>query len=506
MDKEDKSKEPDTVEPGSEWNWNHLWFDRRFHLAILILCSLLIFLGRPTSASLRNYDDAYYAQKGKEILQSQDWWILRWNGTPDFANPPFPFWTLALAFKGFGVSGYSAILPSALFALLTVVLTYRFAEILFRDRWLAFCSAFILLFPGYFVENGRRCMLDATETFLVTAALYGFWRGLQRPNYFWLFAIASGCAILTKSILGLFPLIIVAGFLLVNRLESPIPWKAIALSFGGSLVLGGSWFVINWTGYGDAFVKEHFARQIMEKAVSDTKPWYHIFGYLQDLLKNYWPWVPVTFIGLSLMARQNWVKRDSATLLLLIWVAVIIGGLSLATTKMLRYILPAFPALALVTAKTLADWLPQKRQLQAVPYMIAFLFVVVLLINATPWEIKQSKTLSPNSVDVRTLAPLIKQNTPANQEVMNFRLSQWNPRSVLMFYGDRMLSNPVREYANLIRHMQDRPDAVWLTSIEEYRTLEKQFPDLTLLILAQGKYASFTSRANRLNIRYDLSR
>ena len=86
----------------------------------MVFCTGLIFLGRQLDVGLPNYDDAYYAQKAKEMAASGNFWVVTHNSSPDFANPPFPFWMTALAFKFFGVSGYAAVFFPALFGLATV--------------------------------------------------------------------------------------------------------------------------------------------------------------------------------------------------------------------------------------------------------------------------------------------------------------------------------------------------------------------------------------------------
>ncbi|MZH41506.1 MAG: phospholipid carrier-dependent glycosyltransferase, partial [Nitrospinae bacterium] len=86
--------------------------NKKIQIAFLIFASLLIFLGRQTDNGLQNFDDAYYAQKGKEVLNSESLWLITHTGIPAFDNPPIPFWFMALAYSLFGVSTYSAIFSS----------------------------------------------------------------------------------------------------------------------------------------------------------------------------------------------------------------------------------------------------------------------------------------------------------------------------------------------------------------------------------------------------------
>ena len=142
--------------------------NKKLQISFLIFASLLIFLGRQLDNGLQNYDDVYYAQKAKEMLDSRSFWLVTHTGLPAFDNPPLPFWVTALAFSVFGVSTYSAIFSSALFGTGIILITYRLSLLLFKDYWIAFASAFVLLFPGMFVDASRRSMVDIPLAFFVT--------------------------------------------------------------------------------------------------------------------------------------------------------------------------------------------------------------------------------------------------------------------------------------------------------------------------------------------------
>ena len=88
---------------------------------------------------------------------------------------------------------------------------------LFRSYWIAFASAFVLLFPGMFVDASRRSMLDIPLAFFVTLAFYAFFKARDLKPWYLIFGLATACAILTKSVLGLFPLTIVGAFLIFSR-------------------------------------------------------------------------------------------------------------------------------------------------------------------------------------------------------------------------------------------------------------------------------------------------
>ena len=71
--------------------------NKTFQIYFLVFFSLLIMLGRQLDTGITNFDDAFYAQKAKEIYLSGNLWIVTHGGTPSFENPPLPFWLMALA-------------------------------------------------------------------------------------------------------------------------------------------------------------------------------------------------------------------------------------------------------------------------------------------------------------------------------------------------------------------------------------------------------------------------
>ncbi|MEE9258350.1 MAG: glycosyltransferase family 39 protein, partial [Nitrospinaceae bacterium] len=369
--------------------------NKNFQTFLILFIAVLIFFGRQLDVGLSNYDDAYYAQKAKEIFSSESLWVATFNGYRAFDNPPLPFWLTALAYKVFGVSGYAAVFFPAMFGAGIVVLTYRMALHLFRDNWTALGAVFVLLFPGPFVDSARRGMLDIPLAFFVTAAMFGFVKGLENKKFYLLFGAATAGAILTKSLLGFFPVVIAVVFFLLTW-----KWKEILNPFflSGILIaiaLGGSWHIVNWIKFGDEFIKFHFGYILLGRGFSESGSTFYFLGYAKDFLKNYWPWLPFAVIGLVKFAKKGFWKKEEVPLLIFLWAVIVLVVMSAAKTQTLRYILMIFPALALVTAKTFSEWLSEERRERCLPYMAGIILLTVLFVNATPFQVKV--TLGQNS-------------------------------------------------------------------------------------------------------------
>jgi len=453
---------------------------------------------------ITNFDDAYYAQKAKEMLDSGSFWLITHAGLPTFDNTPLTLWLTVLSFSVFGVSSYSAIVPSALFATGIVFMTYRLSLLLYKDCWIAFASAFVLLFPGMFVDAARRAMIDIPLAFFVTLAFYAFFKARDLKPWYLIFGLAITCSILTKSVLGLFPLAIVGAFLILSRQWKEIinPWFLSGSLIG--LILGFSWYFINWQHHGQGFINAHFGWLIFERSFGGTKDPFYFLGYAKDFLRNYWPWLPFALVGLAQFGKHGFKDKNETALLLFLWPVLTFLVMSTSKNQTLRYLFMIFPALAIVTARTISTWMGTERKNQALVIMAAVIAATTLFVNATFFPAKV--TLTQNSKEVRELAAIINLNTPPDQKIGNYRLTPSNPRLAMLFYANRLVElNVTSSTKELIMALVSSPRKTWLTSIGEFRKLVDQYPNTIYLIQANNKYAFFTSIKNRENIRYDFS-
>ncbi|MGY8760797.1 MAG: ArnT family glycosyltransferase, partial [Nitrospinaceae bacterium] len=338
---------------------------------------------------IQNFDDAYYAQKAKEILESGSLWLITYSGIPAFDNPPMPFWLTAMAYSLFGVSTYSAIFSSALFGTGIIFITYRLSLLLYKDNWVAFGSAFVLLFPGLFVDASRRSMVDIPLAFFVVLAFYAFLKARDLKPWYLVFGLATACAILTKSVLGLFPLTIVGAFLIFSRQwrEFINPWFVSGCLI--ALLLGFSWHLVNWQHYGQEFIDAHFGYLIVGRNFGEAKPFYFL-GYAKDFYRNYWPWLPIALIGLAQFGKRGFKEKDRVSLFLFLWPVLTFLVMSTGKNQVIRYLFMMFPALAIINAKTISEWLGPDKKNQALAIMVGVIATTILFVNVTSFRVKVS--------------------------------------------------------------------------------------------------------------------
>lgn len=322
------------------------WFS--WALCGFVLVILFYRLGAPV---LFEPDEGRNAEKAREILVLNDWITPHENFHAVLDKPIFFYWLIALSFKTFGVSEWSARLPSALSALVCVLAVYFFVR-RWWGEWEARWSALTLVTSAGFFVYARIVIFDITLTAFITVALCAFYLALQsaQPRAGWglciLLYTCLGAATLTKGLVG----ILVPGMIMFFYLLLTKGWRGLAkirllLGILLFLLIVTPWYVLaelKNPGYLKYyFWDEHFGR-FATNQFDRSNPWYF---YLYVVPAGLLPWaclLPVT-------ARHYWRQaRDHKTIWLLLWAALPIIFFSLSKAKLPHYILPSFPPLAIL--------------------------------------------------------------------------------------------------------------------------------------------------------------
>ena len=392
---------------------------------------------------LAGYDDAVYAHEGKEMLRTGDWWNVWLNGKLDFDKPPLFIWLEALSFWLLGISDFAAKFPAALLGLATVALVYLIVRELTNDQWLASLTMFVLASTQYFLKYAMHAMTDVPFTFLFTLAIWAYLKARRRPIFFLLCGCAIGLAGLTRSILGLSALGVIGAHLLVSRkwaaLRSGYLWLGMILALG--LPLG--WFLTQYHWYGAQFVQHHFSYTAENaRSIDPQRGWRFLLGlgeYPFLLVKLYWPWLPcllggvvLTMRGLRKTADEYLGFSKEALWLLLLWIVVVMLPFSLIQHKVLRYVLPAFPAFAILSALALRRWIPERRLAGCFAIACLCLGVAVLFVSF-------SASHRLRAVEMRHLAALADKATPPSHPILLYTSgpARWDYLHQIIWYTDR---------------------------------------------------------------------
>jgi 4-amino-4-deoxy-L-arabinose transferase-like glycosyltransferase len=317
---------------------------------------------------LWNPDEPRYAEVAREMMVRGDYILMHLNGNIYLDKPPLYFWLVELSsflFQGF--TSFSVRFPAAFFGTLAVLLTYFLGRSLF-GAGTGFISGFILATSFEFAFRSTRGNIDSTLTFFTTASLLCFihWYrsskqegeddqdSLRFPLYG--FYVGMALATLTKGPVGfLLPLLVSLFFLLSQK-----DWKAVKgmrLLTGMLLTIGLVllWYAPSvWRG-GESYLQETLFRQSLARLTQGWAKLRPIYYYLYTFPGSFLPWsifLPAALVyGLS---KETNEKRKEF-LFLFAWFAVIFLFFSLSKGKRALYLLPLFPAAAILVGKLWHD-------------------------------------------------------------------------------------------------------------------------------------------------------
>lgn len=359
-------------------------------LAVFALFALIWF-GTLGMRSLIHPDEGRYAALALEMARSGDWVTPRLNGVLYFEKPAFQYWIGALSFQAFGVSEFTARLWPGLAGFLTIVATAFTASRLWgRDagvRALAITASMT-----WIIGNSHLLTLDAGLTLFLTLTLCAFLLAqhaeapLQR-RWMWLAWAAMGCAVLSKGLVGV---VIPACALLLASfgLRSFGLWRCLHWCSGALVFLAitAPWFIVvslrNPAFAEFFFVHEHFARYLTTVHHREGSWWY----YLPLLFAGALPWTS----GLAWLARRTGQSGDAQPdraaaevhSVLIAWAALVIVFFSASSSKLPSYILPMFPALALLLTLQLRQ--AQTRALRWHLMLPALVWLLAGLVSTQP--------------------------------------------------------------------------------------------------------------------------
>ncbi|MBC7835291.1 MAG: glycosyltransferase family 39 protein [Phycisphaerales bacterium] len=287
------------------------------------------------------------------------------GGIPYFNKPPLGFWLNGLALYALGPTVAGARMGSVVAGVLCCgVLAH--ASSLAGGRRVGLCAGLVLGLTWEFARHTHAFSLDA---WLALFMLVGMWPGAMalwsgRGKWIALSGVGIGLALMTKPLLGLLLLPVLALWLVAVGRARWCGWLAGALAV--ALAIAAPWHVSMVALHGDAFTSQYFGREIAERAAGRiSAPNTGGVGaayYVLELLKVYWPWLGTIMLGaIALIARRASVSRRSdaaAGVLCIAFILVWVLALSLHPDRRARYLLPMYPAGAWLSALWLARWSP----------------------------------------------------------------------------------------------------------------------------------------------------
>ncbi|MBI4516653.1 MAG: glycosyltransferase family 39 protein [Deltaproteobacteria bacterium] len=343
--------------------WLPLWAKVLFVLALVAAYTFSLDLG-----ALAEPDEPRYAEIAREMLVRHDFVTPTLNFVKYFEKPPLVYWLTAIAFGLLGVSDWAARLVPVLSALATLALTWAVGRHAY-GRWVGFAGMALLATSPLYFAMGQTLTLDLPLTACLTTALAACWFGYHSADHqrqwYRVMYLAAALAVLTKGPVAVVLIgAVVAGFLLVQRdgrgLRQLLDPLGLLLFFAVAL----PWFVavsLRNPEFVDFFViDQHFKRYLAPR--EHRQP---VWFYLPVVFASMLPWTAALLLAPGWWPAARQLRAwSSGTWYCLLWAGVVIGFFSLSGSKLVTYILPALPPLAIVSARALQQALAQGARLQ----------------------------------------------------------------------------------------------------------------------------------------------
>lgn len=345
------------------------WLNGRtgHYLLLLVAWTALcpINLGGP---SLWDIDEGNNAECAREMYESGNPIVPTFNFKLRTDKPALLYWLQMTSYHFFGINEFSARLPSALAALVVVLLTYEMGRRMF-GAGAALLAGLILISTVLFCGAAHFANPDALLCACTLGTLCLFWSDYERGGDRWLVltGLTAGLGMLAKGPVGLvLPTAVIGLFLLwqrqLHRMFRPaLLWGTLVFT-----LVAVPWYA--WVGaetrgqFLNGFFLQHNVNRFLEPMENHRGP---VIYYLLILLVGFAPWS--SFFALT--GWHVWThKREQGAIdaryrFLFCWIVVYLLFFSVSRTKLPNYVLPIYPALALLVGHCLDRW----RRAEAAP-------------------------------------------------------------------------------------------------------------------------------------------
>ena len=441
---------------------------------ILAALSALLLLAPIRAGDLAGYDDARYALVAKHVVLSGHWLEIESNGGPALEHPPLFSWMEAALFIPFGFSDPIAKLPSALCGIGVILLVAWLGRRLTGDAFTGVLAMFVMATSIYFVKYAARAMTDVPFTFFFLAAVCSWVLSEDDPR--WLLAAGAFAAMaqLTRAMAGLSVPLFFAADLWINpgRLGRPRPPLRYLIGLALiAFVPPIAWYAQWIYRFGaDFFLREnrYFNQEVYGALSPPWRRYTGAFEYIWMVWKSYWPWLPAMISGIIFVIRN----KDRKLRVLIVWVAVVYALCAITKSRVLRYMLPAYPAFAILSAIGILWLAPERWVRNGLRVLTPMLAVVVVAVAIRP-------PVNLHAADTRPMAFASTRATAPGERITFYDdgAPRFDEMNELLWYGDSYFF-PVLDADKLPGALAQPQTRVFIMDVNTFRArVEARIPN-----------------------------
>jgi 4-amino-4-deoxy-L-arabinose transferase-like glycosyltransferase len=363
------------------------WPLGRIAIMLLVVALALVWFAPLGWRHLVPSDEGRYAEMAREMFVTGDWITPRYNGYKYFEKPPLQTWMNALTFAWFGIGEWQARLYTAVAGFAGVIVAGYTGARLFNPA-AGLAAALVLASAPYWQLMGHFNTLDMGLSFwmelTLCAMLLAQRVGIaprEARRWMWLSWASMALAVLSKGLIGvLLPGAVLVLYTLMVR--DWALWKRLYLPSGLVVffAIATPWFVLvqarNPEFFNFFFIVQQFDRYLTPEQNRPGPVYYFVWVLLVGLL----PWLSLAWQSVRYaLAQPRQLNGFSPGKLLLVWSAFIFVFFSASHSKLVSYVLPVAPALALV----IGAYLPRVSRSAWRKHLIGYaVFLLVAAIGA----------------------------------------------------------------------------------------------------------------------------
>lgn len=397
------------------------------HTALLLLLCGALYVPYLGAAPFFNKGEPREAMAVQDIVRRGEWLVPLKRATDVPSKPPLFHWSAAAVYYLTGNLDEATVrLPSALFATLGVLLLYFFARVLFTPD-IALLAGAILASTIVYQDQALDARVDMTLCFFVMLSLvffYLLYRGvLNHWGWYYVFFAVTGIGTLAKGPLGLLLPALVAGvFVLVKRRLDLVRRFCFHPGVVLMLTLAAGWYGIAVTRGGEGFFDRQIIEENLRRFAGGSGHSHPVYYYVPYLFAQGLPWAILLPVVLWDSFKRG-SSRDPANLFIKLWFVVMFAFFSVSLGKRPVYLLPLYPALAVLTAVWLVghktDTGPKSYYYRTLAFVAALTGTVLLLVvGGELWNHNPALLFSP-------VESLLKPKDRANFALVSGELAEF---------------------------------------------------------------------------------
>ncbi len=341
-------------------SFKNFWLTERGQWIFLTVFAVIVFFVNLQSEGLFSAQEGRAAVIARNMLATGDWTTMHYKGALTTEKPIFCYWLYSICGMIFGVNEFSVRFPSAISAILTILMTVWLGKKIYGTKT-GFLAGYLLCTMMTFVNLGRTARIDIVLTafymFAMLCLYRGFWEKNRPTWWLYLFYVTLGLSVMVKGPVG----VVMAGFLIfcygcIFR-KWKLWWDLKPIS-GVIIVISISapWYIyesiITHGGFAWDFLIQHNILRFTggsEYKDGIHQPLYYYFG---KFFAGALPWsIAVPFLLFQFRKKYKHLRQE--TWFLALWFLTGFVFFTIAAVKRGDYILPLYPAAAIIISRYL---------------------------------------------------------------------------------------------------------------------------------------------------------